>query len=327
MKNCLTLSNDGTEKVVILEINFSLAGKQPINNSHLLWVVLGHIAKFESPACVVLVSETSMWQVNYSGAYFKFLQKLASLFPKTTLFYYGKEVDNTLSVDQAKFLNCLPVSSWEDASKDVISTIIGRSHPTWYCFSHRMSSSALFRKIVKKNIIEKLSMDDVSIHIYSPDDVSRYFDLDVTQLDIKITAALRSTLIANTSKELTFYLFEAAMKLLKDRRPDSPMSSAWNIQRKKARDSISYVKEISSSEVSQHQAIVSSPEDSPYQVFVTSSSSHSSSHVSGRCGDVAPQKPSSSLSPSFNSPLVRSRKHVLKSEAVGCDNAVSCSSQ
>ena len=155
MKTCLTLSNDCANKAIILEINFGSAGNGPVDRNHLLWAVLSHFTNGESPVCVVLVSETSMWQATHSDAYFKFLQTLTSLFPKTTLFYYGKEVDNALDVDQAKFLNCLPVASWQDTSKDVISTILGRSHLTWYCFSHRMSSSALFRKIVEKNIIRK----------------------------------------------------------------------------------------------------------------------------------------------------------------------------
>ncbi len=311
MKTCLSSSNDCADRVIILEINFGSAGSGPIDRNHLLWAVLSNITNGESPVCVVLVSETSMWQTTHSGAYFNFLQTLTALFPKTTLFYYGKEVDNTLDVDQAKFLNCLPVASWQDGSTDVIRKITNARNLTWYCFSHRMSSSALFRKIVERNIFRKHSMTNISAHIFPPNDVSRYFDCQSSQEDIKIVAALRSSLITNTSKEMIFHLLQTVMNLLKDKRPDSSASSVWSGQLEGATDSISRIKESALSESSR------------YEVFVNACPSYSPARFIDCREYAVPHEPSGSLA-SFDSPLVRSRKHLLKSEATGCDNAVLC---
>ena len=323
MKTCLSPSNDCADQAIILEINFGSAGNGPVDRNHLLWAMLAHITNGESPACVVLVSETSMWQATHSGAYLNFLQTLTALFSKTTLFYYGKEVDNTLDVDQAKFLNCLPVTSWQNGPIDVAKKITNARNLTWYCFSHRMSSSALFRKIVERNIFRKLSMSNISAHIFAPDDVSRYFDCQSSQEDIKIIAALSSALIANTSKEMTFCLLQAVMNLLKDNRSDSSASLAWSGQLERATDSINRIKESSSSKSNRYEVFVSSPRVNPYEVFVNASPSYSTARFMGCLEYAVPHEPSGSLA-SFNSPLVRSRKYLLKSEATGCDKAVFC---
>ncbi len=115
-----------------------------------------------SPECVVLISETAMWD-DYPQEYSQFLSGLSDVFPQSKLYYFGRS-NNHVSEDFGSKICSVEVSSLDpQVFKD--RCII------WYGFSHRLSESALTRAILKGQLCQH---EDSEFFVYDYDQAEKF---------------------------------------------------------------------------------------------------------------------------------------------------------